>query len=74
MIETSAPTERITCAVPGPRNDYGNPKLIATIDAAGLWVWCRYCREPHLISRERCMAAWERGESVQCVASGEQGV
>lgn len=66
MIETKTPATQLTCDTVGTRNTFGRPKLLATIDASGIYVWCKYCREPHLISRERCMAAWERGESVQC--------
>lgn len=63
---TTPPGERITCSIQGPRNDYGHPKLLATIDEAGIWVWCKYCRDKHFLSKERVMGAWSRGESVQC--------
>lgn len=59
--------ERVTCSEPGPRNDHGKPKLLATIEESGIWVWCKYCRDRHLIPREQCIVAWERGESIiQC--------
>lgn len=58
--------ERVTCSIPGPKNDRGRPKLYAYLNDDGVHVWCRYCSAVHLISRERCIAAWEKGESVQC--------
>lgn len=61
MISTE---QRVTCDVPGPRNDHGKPKLVATITQDGLNVWCRYCRKAHLVSRAQCEEAWSRGESV----------
>lgn len=61
--------QRVTCSEPGPRNDLGKPKLLATITQDGLHVWCRYCRVAHLIPREQCIQAWSHGESViACVA------
>jgi hypothetical protein len=63
MLKTST-EQRITCNIIGPRNNYGKDKLIATIDQTGLHVWCRYCRQPHLIAREVCMDVWKRGEGV----------
>ena len=64
--------QRVTCDVQGPRNDQGRPKLLATITQEGLQVWCKYCRRAHLISREQCMQAWERGESViACIAKDD---
>lgn len=65
MSTTTA--QRVTCDIQGPRNDFGKPRLVATIVPDGLQVWCKYCRAPHLISREQCINAWERGEAVlQC--------
>lgn len=61
MISTE---QRVTCSEPGPRNDHGKPKLLATITPDGLQMWCKYCRQAHFISREQCEAAWSRGESV----------
>lgn len=58
--------ERVTCSIPGPRNDFGKPKLLATITPDGISVWCKVCKTAHFISRQQCIAAWERGESVQC--------
>lgn len=66
MIEQSAPTERITCSIPGPRNDRGRPRLLATLDPGGIWIFCGSCRQKHYLEREKCIAFWERGESVQC--------
>lgn len=68
MIDTTTPTtsERVTCSVPGPRNDRGRPKLLATLDPAGIWVFCGHCKCNHHLSKEQCIAFWERGESVQC--------
>jgi len=63
---------RVTCSAPGPRNDLGKPKLVATITDTGLNVWCRYCRAPHLISREQCVKAWSHGESaITCIAKDD---
>lgn len=69
MIEQSAPTttDRITCSIQGPLNERGHPKLLADLTPEGISVWCRRCKKSHVISKERCIAAWERGESVQCV-------
>lgn len=62
--------ERVTCAIPGPRNDQGKPKLIATIDSFGVWAWCRHCKTTHLISREQCIALWSKGDAlVMCEES-----
>lgn len=73
--QTAAPTQYLTCDSIGTRNTFGKPKLLATIDEHGISVWCKYCRAAHLIPRERVLAAWERGESVQCeVAQGEARV
>lgn len=71
---TNAPPqgERVTCSIPGPRNDYGHPKLLATITPDGIWVWCKPCGRAHLISKSRCIVAWEKGESVQCVDESKQ--
>lgn len=66
MIETKAPIERITCSQPGPRNARGQPKPLATIEPNGIWVYCGHCNTPHFLERAVVMAAWERGESVQC--------
>lgn len=66
--QTTAPTrqtERITCDVPGPLNEHGAAKLLATIVPTGILVWCRHCKQAHLLERNRVMEAWERGESVQ---------
>ena len=64
--------QRVTCNIPGRRNDLGKPKLVATIDETGIQVWCRYCKKPHLVSRAQCEAAWERGESViACIAKDD---
>lgn len=77
MIEqTTAPTtERIiTCSQPGPRNNFGKRKLLARINERGIEVWCKTCGCSHFLSRAEVMLAWEKGESVQCVASDEQAV
>lgn len=68
--------QRVTCDVQGTRNDFGKPKLLATITQDGILTWCKYCRTPHLIPREQCMQAWERGESaITCIAKdGVAGV
>lgn len=68
LIQSNAPTEqteqeRITCAA--PINDM-RPKLFATLTQEGLYCWCKYHKKAHLISREKCMEFWSRGESVQC--------
>ena len=63
-------THRVTCNVIGPRNPYEREKLVATIVPTGIHVWCKACNAAHLISRETCMAAWEKGESVQCHDEG----
>lgn len=70
--QTTAPT-RINCEV------IGRPKLLAEITPDGISVWCRICRQAHIIPRAQVVAAWERGESVQCESAstlvrGEQGV
>lgn len=49
---------RITCEE--------NGKLIATIVPNGVSVWCMYHKRAELIPREKCIAAWEKGQSVQC--------
>lgn len=54
-------TQRITCSIVGPRNDYGKAKLVATVVTTGVEVWCRYCRAPHLITREQCEEVWLAG-------------
>ncbi len=66
MTTSHAPTERVTCSRPGPRNDRGRPKLLATLDPEGIWVYCGHCKTSHHLSREQCLAFWSRGESVQC--------
>lgn len=66
MTTHDTSTERVTCSIPGPRNDRGRPKLVATLVPDGLNVWCGHCKTVHLISRERCIEFWSRGESVQC--------
>ncbi len=67
MIQQSATsTERVTCDV------IGRKKLLAEITPDGISVWCRICHTAHVIRREVVMAAWEKGQSVQCVAPGEQ--
>lgn len=43
-----------------------NHRLIANIDKMGIYVWCLYHKRAELIPKERCMAAWAKGESVQC--------
>jgi hypothetical protein len=58
-------SERIKCEV------IGRPRLIATLDSDGIHVWCIYCRTSHLIEKARCIAAWEKGESVQCTGKEE---
>lgn len=63
---------RITCSEVSVRNDYGKPKLIAKIDTSGINVWCRHCRQAHLIPREQCEAAWAKGESVVKACEQEQ--
>lgn len=72
MID-AAKEHRLTCNEPGPRNPMGRPKLVVKIVSspekegecdAGLWVWCRNCLKPYFVSREACMAAWERNETV----------
>lgn len=74
MIEQTAPTapttsseKIITCSVPGPRNNFGKRKLLAKITPDGIKVWCKTCEKAHLLSRAEVIAAWEKGESVQCV-------
>jgi hypothetical protein len=79
MIEQAAPTEQIiTCNTPGPRNNFGRPKLVLKSENRneqdGLWAYCKTCQEPHWYSRKQVVAMWERGESVQCVAPGEPRV
>lgn len=64
--QPTSKNERVTCSIPGPRNDYGHAKLLATLTQDGIWVWCKHCRDIHFVSRERCIAAWERGESMKC--------
>lgn len=65
MSETA--TEHIiTCNIPGPRNNYGKNKLVAKITEDGLYVWCKTCQDKHFLRRDVVIAAWERGESVQC--------
>lgn len=72
MTTQPAPTqnapqgERVTCSIPGPKNDRGRAKLIATLTPEGIYIWCNYCSAKHFLSSERCIAAWEKGESVQC--------
>jgi hypothetical protein len=67
--QTTAPTSRITC------NAIGRAKLLAEITPDGISVWCRICHTSHVIPREQVVAAWEKGESVQCeVAQDEQRV
>jgi hypothetical protein len=44
-----------------------NSKLIATVTEIGITVWCLYHKRPELITKEQCMAVWEKGESIQCV-------
>lgn len=62
MTTQQAPTtgqgERITCSIPGPRNDFGKPKLLATITQEGVLCWCKHCRMPHLVARERIERVW----------------
>lgn len=62
MTTITTPTERrrITCDV------VGRPKLLATVTNEGISVWCKICHAVHLIPRAIVMAAWERGESIQC--------
>jgi hypothetical protein len=72
MTTHDAPTERVTCSIPGPRNDRGRPKLVATLVPDGLKVWCGHCKAIHLIPREKCIEFWSRGESVQC-RGGQRG-
>lgn len=71
MIEqTDAPTQIITCNIPGPRNSFGKPKLVLKPECRdnqdGLWAYCKTCQQPHWYSRQQVIAMWERGESVQC--------
>ena len=61
---TTAPTQRVTCDV------LGRPKLLAEITRDGLSIWCKVCKRPHFLARGVVMAAWERGESVQCEHAG----
>jgi hypothetical protein len=49
-------TTRITCEE--------NGKLIAKADQQGLWIWCLYHKRAEFVSKERCIEAWTKGESV----------
>ena len=72
VTQSAIPGEtRITCSEPGPRNDFGKPKLVAKIVPDAILVWCRYCRVVHRISREQCEAAWSKGESVVSACEGQ---
>jgi hypothetical protein len=64
-----ADQERITCAA--PINDM-RPKLMATLVPTGISVWCKYHKTAHIIPKEKCMAFWSRGESVQCKPGDEE--
>lgn len=66
--QTTAPTQRINCEA------IGRPKLLAEVTPDGISVWCRICHAAHVIPRAQVMAAWEHGESVQCVAQDEHRV
>lgn len=74
MIEiTPASAEHIaTCDVPGPRNNFGKKKLFVRVTQDGLFCWCKTCQQAHFLPRAEVMAAWERGESVQCTEDGQR--
>ena len=63
-MSTPNTNTRLTCAIVNPQNEEGRAKLFATITRAGIQVWCKYCKAVHLVPREECLAAWERGESA----------
>lgn len=73
MIDTYS-EQIITCSQPGPRNNFGRPKLVMKTEIRdgqpGLWAYCKTCQEPHWYSRKQVIAMWERGESVQCKPEG----
>lgn len=49
--QTTAPTKtRIPCQNTG--------KLIATLDNAGIYVYCLYQKRPELVSVAKCMETW----------------
>lgn len=66
-ITETAQTEHIVrCDQPGPRNSLGKRKLVATITHDGISVYCKTCQTSHVLKKADVIAAWERGESVQC--------
>lgn len=46
-------------------------RLLATIENSGLKVWCKYHKRAELIPKEQCMAAWAKGQSVQCTGEND---
>lgn len=49
---------RVTCNLIGMRNDLGRDKLFVQITQQGVSSYCKYCRAPHLVALEECLAVW----------------
>lgn len=79
MISTNVSIQQIiTCSVPGPRNNFGRPKLVLKTEARdnqlGIWAYCKTCQQPHWYSKKQIIEMWDRDGVVQCGQDEEREV